>query len=93
MTITIDLPDDLAAALEHQAADRGVSVEDLLQQLAIRHLQSARGEESGRALRQRISEVIGQIVADAPLEELRKLPKDGARQIDHYVYGLRKRDE
>lgn len=41
----------------------------------------------------RISEIFAEIMADVPPEELAKLPKDGARQVDHYVYGLQKRDE
>ena len=32
-------------------------------------------------------------MADVPPDELAKLPKDGASQVDHYVYGLPKRDE
>ena len=33
-----------------------------------------------------------EIVADVPAEVFASLPKDGARQVDHYVYGLPKRD-
>ena len=40
-----------------------------------------------------LTQVIADIVADAPLEELAKLPKDGANQVDHYVYGLPKRNQ
>jgi hypothetical protein len=31
-------------------------------------------------------------MGDVPPEEFAKLPRDGARQGDHYVYGLPKRD-
>ncbi len=88
MILTIDLPDDVAAALEAQAAARGLSVEDWLQELATQHLQSARTSEESKKPRRRISQVIADIVADAPLEELAKLPRDGASQVDHHVYGL-----
>lgn len=33
------------------------------------------------------------LTADAPSEELAKLPVDGASQHDHYIYGLPKRPE
>jgi hypothetical protein len=39
-----------------------------------------------------ISEVIAEIMADVPPEVLAQLPKDGASQHDHYIYGWPKRD-
>jgi bifunctional DNA-binding transcriptional regulator/antitoxin component of YhaV-PrlF toxin-antitoxin module len=33
------------------------------------------------------------LTADAPPEELDKLPADGAAQLDHYLYGTPKRSE
>jgi predicted DNA-binding antitoxin AbrB/MazE fold protein len=33
------------------------------------------------------------LTADAPPEELDKLPIDGASQLDHYLYGAPKRPE
>jgi hypothetical protein len=38
------------------------------------------------------SEVIREIWSDMPADVRDKLPRDGASQIDHYVYGLPKRD-
>ena len=43
--------------------------------------------------RQPIWERIIALTADAPPEELDKLPIDGAAQIDHYLYGHPKRPE
>ena len=37
-------------------------------------------------------ERIAALTADAPPEELAKVPTDGAAQIDHYLYGHPKRD-
>ena len=37
-------------------------------------------------------ERIAALTADAPQEELDKLPTDGAAQLDHYLYGYPKRD-
>jgi antitoxin component of MazEF toxin-antitoxin module len=38
-------------------------------------------------------ERIAALTADAPSEELDKLPTDGAAQLDHYLYGHPKRPE
>jgi hypothetical protein len=43
--------------------------------------------------RKPIWEVIDELLADVPEEELAKLPRDGATQHDHYIYGLPKRKE
>jgi predicted DNA-binding antitoxin AbrB/MazE fold protein len=40
-----------------------------------------------------IWERIAALTADAPPEELAKLPPDGAAEIDHYLYGTPKRSE
>ena len=39
-----------------------------------------------------IWEAIEEIWRDVPAEELAKLPRDGASQHDHYIYGLPKKD-
>jgi antitoxin component of MazEF toxin-antitoxin module len=53
--------------------------------------------EGGRIVIQRprlpIWERIAALTADAPREELAKLPIDGASQHDHYLYGTPKRPE
>lgn len=38
-----------------------------------------------------ISQVIAEIMSDVSAETLAKLPKDGASQHDHYIYGWPKR--
>ena len=43
--------------------------------------------------RPRISEVIAEIMADTPPEELAKLPRDGASEHDHYIYDWPKRSD
>lgn len=45
------------------------------------------------ASREPIWERLARLAADAPAEELAKLPTDGASQLDHYLYGApRRRD-
>lgn len=41
---------------------------------------------------QPIWEVIQDIMKDVPGEVFERLPKDGASQVDHYLYGHPKRD-
>lgn len=40
-----------------------------------------------------IWERIAALTADAPADEIAKLPPDGAAQIDHYLYGHPRRPE
>lgn len=40
-----------------------------------------------------IWEEIANIIKDVPEEEFRKLPHDGAEQLDHYIYGTPKRSK
>jgi hypothetical protein len=40
-----------------------------------------------------IWEEIAEIIKDVPEEEFRKLPCDGAEQLDHYIYGTPKRSK
>ena len=83
----IEIPDDQAAALKARAAADGLSLEAWLKRLAA-------GEETppaSQAVRP-IWETIADNMKRVPPEELAALPKDGLNQIDHYVYGLPKRD-
>jgi hypothetical protein len=40
-----------------------------------------------------IWEIITEQMKDVPDEAFDRLPKDGASQVDHYIYGLPKRGE
>ena len=91
MTLTLELNDNKEAALEARARAHGVSTEQFVQQILDRELGKQETPAVGHATR-RISQRIAEIMADVPPEEFAKLPKDGARQVDHYVYGLPKRD-
>jgi hypothetical protein len=91
MTV-IELPDDQAAALAAKASAQGLSLKDRLQKLAIEDPQMA--PRPGPNLDDRpIWEVITEQMKDVPDEVFDRLPKDGASQVDHYIYGLPKRDE
>jgi hypothetical protein len=85
MTLKIELPDEDVTALEAKANAQGVSAEHYAQQVLRRDLEQQTSKP--------ISARIRQLWRDMPAEVRAKLPADGASQIDHYVYGLPKRDE
>ena len=95
MTITIDAtyedgvlkPAQPLPLSEH--AQVRVTVEDEVEVLA----DQKHGVGSDLPARPPIWERILALTADAPPEELDKLPIDGASQHDHYIYGLPKRRE
>ncbi len=85
MTLTIDLPDEEIEALRAKARDQGISAEQYAR-LVLEH-----DLESSPAPRH-IWEVIAENMKQVPPEDLALLPRDGASQIDHYIYGVPKRD-
>ena len=85
MTLTIDLPDDRQAALAAKARAEGLSAEQYVRQV----LEHVLAEGSARP---RIWETMPESARQLPPEDLAELPADGASQIDHYVYGLPKRE-
>lgn len=93
MTVTIQLSDEQAAALQAQAANEGLTIDAWLQRLAEQHAQS-HPLSSGRPDDHRpIWDVILDNMKDVPDEEFAKLPKDGASELDHYLYGHPKRNQ
>ncbi len=85
MTLKIELPDEKTAALVAKAREQGLSAEQYARQVLEHDL------ESGSSPRP-IWEVIVENMKHVPAEDLALLPKDGASQIDHYVYGVPKRE-
>ncbi|MBV9267774.1 MAG: hypothetical protein JO061_16515 [Acidobacteriaceae bacterium] len=90
MTLTIHLAEDKEAALKAKARARGVSAEQYAEQVLDQDLEGATCP--GEPARRHISDVIREIWDDLPEEAKAKLPADGATQVDHYVYGLPKRE-
>ena len=93
MTIMIELSEEEAQALKAKATAHGLSVENWLQRLAAQQAQDVSvPSQRSEAARRPIWDVIQDNMKDVPPEEMAALPKDGASQIDHYVYGLPKRN-
>jgi len=81
MTLTITLPDEQAAALEAKAATEGLTLEAWFEKLA---------EEESRAAErplQTAADIILARMRNVPAEVMAHMPKDGASQHDHYIYG------
>ena len=85
MTLTIELSDEQASAIQAKAAAEGLSVEGWIQKLAG---QEAVPEHSP----QTAADIVVSHMRKVPAEIMATMPKDGASQHDHYIYGWPKRD-
>lgn len=85
MILTIELSGDEGKALVAKAAAEGLTLTEWIRKLAD---QSPRATER----RRRISETIRENMSRVPPEILATMPKDGASEHDHYIYGLPKRN-
>jgi hypothetical protein len=85
MTV-IELSDEQAAALKAKAAAAGLTLEAWLQKLAEQ-------EPSASRPRQHIADLIVENMRNVPPEIMATMPKDGASQHDHYIYGWPKKEE
>jgi hypothetical protein len=83
MTV-IELPDEQAAALKAKAEAEGLSLAEWIQQLA------EQAQPTNRPHRH-IADAICENMQDVPPEIMATMPKDGASQHDHYIYGWPKR--
>ena len=87
MTLTIHLPDEQQAALTAKAQALGVSPEEYVRQVLAQEL------EAGAPPRRHISEIILENMSKVPPEIMARMPKDGASEHDHYIYGLPKKNQ
>ena len=88
MTV-IELSDEQAAQLKAQARARGLTVGEWIAELT-GHIAPTLDQPVDE---RPIWEVLADSLKDIPPADRALLPKDGASQIDHYVYGLPKRDQ
>jgi hypothetical protein len=97
----IQLPENLEIPiLAAVQSGRYASLDDAMAEAAsllIQHLKQEQGCPSPTSQVKAISgykpiwEVVDELRRSVPPEELAKLPKDGAEQLDHYLYGAPKR--
>jgi hypothetical protein len=86
MTV-IGLPDEQAAALAANAA-AGLTLEAWLNKLA----SAEPSTQSAECPLQTAADIILAHMRKVPSEIMETMPKDGARQHDHYIYGWPKRE-
>jgi len=84
MTLTIKLSDEQARALEAKAAAEGLSIEEWIQKLG-------EAQPAERPL-ENAAEIILSSMRDVPPEIMATMPRDGASQHDHYIYGWPKKE-
>jgi hypothetical protein len=94
MTMKLELAPEVQAGLLAQAQESGLSLEAFAEQVLKREaLRGSQGNGTPLTTNEGpIWEVITDIMKDVPDEVFERLPKDGASQVDHYIYGLPKRD-
>jgi hypothetical protein len=84
MTV-IELPDEQAAALKAKAAAEGLTLEAWLKKLAT-------AEPSDQQPLQTAADIVLSRMRNVPPEIMATMPKDGASQHDHYIYGWPKKE-
>lgn len=95
MTVTIQLSDELANSLQAEAAAEGVPIELWLQRLAARYADEHRHPHTMDVPTEErtLWETIAERVDRLPAEIFERLPRDGASEHDHYLYGSAKRNQ
>lgn len=88
MTLTLELADKKEAALKAKAQACGVSAEQYVQQIVDRDLLDETDRDSRSVL-----DIFAESRSRVPPGEFAKLPKDGADELDHYLYGHPKRSQ
>jgi hypothetical protein len=81
----IELPDEQAAALKAKAAAAGLTLEAWLNQLA------GVVEPPDERPLEAAADIVLSHMRNVPPEIMAAMPKDGASQHDHYIYGRPKK--
>ena len=91
MTLRIDLPDEKTAALAAKARIQGLSAEQYARQILEHELESEVQAAGAQPLRT-AADIVLSCMSDVPPEIMAAMPKDGASEHDHYIYGWPKRE-
>lgn len=93
--MTLNLSDARKAALAARSAAEGLSLQQWLKNLAEEVPADVPGaiHPPAHSPKRPIWDVIADRAHALPAEVIEHLPKDGASQHDHYVYGLPKREQ
>lgn len=90
MNLSVDIPDRLAAALKAKADELGMSESGYARQVLERELRP--DDADVNSVDAPVWEAVTDIMRDVPDEVFDRLPKDAASEVDHYIYGLPKRN-
>jgi len=98
MTISLPLQPQEEARLLAVAQATGVTPDVIVREALDRVLTEKSSPATSQAVGTEsdlrpIWEIIADSMKNVPAEDMALLPRDGASQIDHYVYGLPKRDQ
>jgi len=93
MTITLPLQPQEEARLIALAQAKGVSTDTLVREALDKILAEPGPPDEAKRESRPIWDVILDNMKDVPPEEFARLPKDGASEHDHYLYGHPKRDQ
>lgn len=88
MTLTLNLSDERAIALQAKAAAEGLSLEAWIEKLA----EPAEPQPDAARPLQTAAEIVLFHMRKVPPEIMATMPTDGASQHDHYIYGWPKRE-
>ena len=91
MNVTLSLNPEVEERLNARAHERGVSLHAYLQEVVAR--EAGEPIQSVTPARRHISDVIRERMSKVPPEIMATMPKDGASQHDHYIYGFPEREE
>ena len=90
MTLTLELSPEREAALKAQAQAHGLSIQEWLLQLAEERAPAT--TETRPEPHERFWKAFTERVHALPADVFESLPKDGASEHDHYLYGAPKRN-
>jgi hypothetical protein len=91
--MSMTLSDEQVMALRAKFADEGLSLEEWLRARAAEPEPAKNGpSQHEQKPRRHIAEIIAESMKDVPPEIMATMPKDGASQHDHYIYGWPKRE-
>jgi hypothetical protein len=93
MTITLPLNPIEEARLIAAAQAKGVSADALVREALEEILADVPADSAQQPASRPIWELIQENMKDVPPEEFAKLPRDGASEHDHYLYGHPKRTQ
>lgn len=90
MNLTVEVRDELGAVLKAHAQAQGVSPDRIVRQV-LEDTFAGEIPQVAASPARHLWDLIADNMSDVSDEEFEKIPRDGASQVDHYLYGHPKR--